>query len=174
MRIRAKEAEGVIERIKVAIQHYNITPEQLFGKPMRSAKANASPSHKPDRPVKFRDENGQTWSGMGKRPRWFVQALEAGVAAESLLVSQVPVTEKKTRGPHKAVTTKQMKNAGEPKYQDLASGKTWTGRGTRPAWFVQGSDIGNDHRVPLDGQALKQPETQVLRTVLTHQCVGPT
>jgi DNA-binding protein H-NS len=33
--LKAKELEGVIARIRTAIEHYGITPDQLFGKPRR-------------------------------------------------------------------------------------------------------------------------------------------
>ena len=31
----------------------------------------------------------QTWAGRGKRPAWFSEQLQAGVAAESMLIQQV-------------------------------------------------------------------------------------
>nr|MBA3478279.1 H-NS histone family protein [Lautropia sp.] len=35
-------------------------------------------------PVKYRDEAGNTWSGLGKRPNWFKSALASGKSAEDL------------------------------------------------------------------------------------------
>ncbi|MEN9416913.1 MAG: hypothetical protein RI988_533 [Pseudomonadota bacterium] len=37
--------------------------------------------------VKYADDQGHTWTGVGKRPGWFLAALEAGTTAEDLLVS---------------------------------------------------------------------------------------
>lgn len=37
-------------------------------------------------PVKFKDEAGNTWTGHGKRPNWFKDALANGKAPEDLLV----------------------------------------------------------------------------------------
>lgn len=34
---------------------------------------------------------------------------------------------------------KTAKSAGEAKYTDPATGKTWTGRGRQPAWFKAGN-----------------------------------
>lgn len=35
---------------------------------------------------------------------------------------------------------KRRVSVGLPKYLDPKTGKTWTGRGRRPAWFVDGDD----------------------------------
>lgn len=32
------------------------------------------------RPVKYRDANGNTWTGVGQRPRWLVKALANGAS----------------------------------------------------------------------------------------------
>lgn len=32
------------------------------------------------------DDRGQTWSGRGRKPRWFADALASGVTADSLLI----------------------------------------------------------------------------------------
>jgi DNA-binding protein H-NS len=37
--------------------------------------------------IKYADEQGHTWTGVGKRPGWFLAALEEGKTAEDLLVS---------------------------------------------------------------------------------------
>lgn len=99
--LRAKEVQGVVARIKEAIEHYGLTAEDLFGGP-RSRKPNSTvggvqvearhprrtptKSVKVSRPAKFRDEAGNTWSGVGKRPEWFKAALAAGKTAEDLLI----------------------------------------------------------------------------------------
>jgi DNA-binding protein H-NS len=36
--------------------------------------------------VKYADDQGHTWTGVGKRPGWFLAALEAGKSAEDLLL----------------------------------------------------------------------------------------
>jgi len=36
--------------------------------------------------VKYRDEEGRTWTGRGKRPNWFKAALEAGKKPEDFAV----------------------------------------------------------------------------------------
>jgi|KBSMisStaDraftv2_1062788.scaffolds.fasta_scaffold598422_2 DNA-binding protein H-NS len=96
--LKKKEIGGVVERIKTAIAHYELTPEDLFGGPAkRSApsKAAGKGSTTPSRgatqkgkkiPIKYRDENGNTWTSRGSKPRWLVAALESGRKIEDFLV----------------------------------------------------------------------------------------
>lgn len=74
-RLRAKEANDVAARIREAITVYGFTPEVLFGKSTgrRSAKAAAA-----GRPAKYKDGQGNAWSGFGPKPGWFKAALAAG------------------------------------------------------------------------------------------------
>ncbi|RYH34347.1 MAG: H-NS histone family protein, partial [Alcaligenaceae bacterium] len=74
--LRQTEMNGVIDRIKLAIQHYGITPEQLFdGNVMARASAGS---------IKYADGNGNLWSGRGPRPRWLREALAAGAKLDDL------------------------------------------------------------------------------------------
>ena len=40
--LKAKEIEGVIARIRTAIEHYGITPDQLFGKAKKASTSRAA------------------------------------------------------------------------------------------------------------------------------------
>jgi DNA-binding protein H-NS len=94
-KLRQKEAAGVLARIKEAIAAYGFTAAELgFGKPTvrvtptdraavkRRGKGKASAvSNAP----KFRDDQGNVWSGRGPRPAWFKAALEAGKSPDELL-----------------------------------------------------------------------------------------
>ena len=94
-RVRAAEVAEVIGKIKKAIDFYGITVADLFGakakavattkrKYTRSTKA--VPAKTPAQP-KYKDpESGSTWTGHGKRPGWFVKAIEGGKNAEDLAV----------------------------------------------------------------------------------------
>lgn len=95
--LKAKEVAGVIARIQEAIAYYELTVEDLFapGKPRAARKAAAKPAPAKTRQksatksagvVRFKDENGNTWTGHGKRPRWFVAALKAGRTPQDLEV----------------------------------------------------------------------------------------
>ncbi len=57
-------------------------------KPARASKrAAGKASDKAHGAVKYADDQGHTWTGVGKRPGWFLAALESGKTAEDLLVS---------------------------------------------------------------------------------------
>jgi len=141
--IRAKEVAGVVARIQDAIRHYNLTPDDLFGSPSR--KASAATKRKRGGVAKYQSGDGRTWSGVGKRPTWFVEALASGKTAEELLVSPsagASDEKKPARAPAgKRKAKSKQKHAGEPKYHN-GEGKTWTGRGTRPGWFVAALEAG--------------------------------
>jgi DNA-binding protein H-NS len=90
-----KEVAGVVRKIKNAIAHYQLTPEQLFAGSRRAA---AAPSGKAGRarpkastkgskvPVKYRDADGNVWTGRGSQPRWIVAQLAQGRRLEDFLI----------------------------------------------------------------------------------------
>lgn len=74
---------GVIERIKKEIAAHGLTVEHLFGaaKVTGSTTPRSTGKRTAKRAAgapKFADGNGNTWGGMGKRPGWIREALEAG------------------------------------------------------------------------------------------------
>jgi len=94
--LKAKEAAQVVARIQEAIAHYGLTTDMLFGakvaatqrvvrqgKAKTSAKASAK---KAPASGKYHDGAGRTWSGHGKRPNWFKDAITGGKKAEDLLI----------------------------------------------------------------------------------------
>ena len=95
--LRAEEVAGVIARIREAIVHYGLTAADLglgttLPKKLKVPAASAAPKSKgkasgkrPAGTVKFTDGQGKTWSGIGKRPNWFKDALAAGRKPEDLL-----------------------------------------------------------------------------------------
>jgi DNA-binding protein H-NS len=91
--LRAKEVAAVVARIREAITHYQLTAVDLGLSGDRPAKRPAQPKAKGKvagkvsaTSAKFTDGQGKTWSGIGKRPNWFKDALAAGKTAEQLLV----------------------------------------------------------------------------------------
>ncbi len=93
--VKAKEVAGVIQRIKLAIASYGLKPNDLFatkGRPPGRPKKVGAPKvrkakKKSASVIKFRDEaSGKTWSGHGKRPNWYIQAIAAGKKPEDLAV----------------------------------------------------------------------------------------
>ena len=96
--LRKKEVSGVVAKIKDAIAHYGLTAADLglgkpAGKPALVAKTakktrKGPTAGKSGRPAKYQDDQGHTWSGIGKRPDWFKAALAAGRPAEDLLIKR--------------------------------------------------------------------------------------
>jgi DNA-binding protein H-NS len=93
--LRSKEVAGVVARIREAIVQYGLTAADLGlgstkAKTPKGAAVGARPKaeatgKKPARTIKFTDGQGKTWSGIGKRPNWFKDALAAGRKPEDLL-----------------------------------------------------------------------------------------
>lgn len=93
-RVKASEMAGVVERIKAAIEFYGITQRDLFGSGVASMKSEGKGAarkkttrKKSASPARYMDkQSGKTWTGHGKRPGWFVQALESGMQPQDLQV----------------------------------------------------------------------------------------
>lgn len=93
--LRRQEIDGVIARIKEAVAFYGLTAQDLgFG---RGAAGRAAHAGSPRKSVarrgskstsapKYRDDQGNVWSGRGPRPRWFKEALAAGRRPEDFAV----------------------------------------------------------------------------------------
>lgn len=93
--VKAKEVASVIKRIQLAIASYGLKPNDLFEtkgrmpvSPKKVGSPKVSKAKKKSEPViKFKDEvTGKTWSGHGKRPGWYVQAIESGKTPEDMAV----------------------------------------------------------------------------------------
>ena len=98
--LRKKEVAEVVAKIKDAIAHYGLTAADLglATGARRNAKLSAAGGAKPAskrrkqagpkpsaRTVKFKDDHGNTWGGIGKRPAWFKAVLASGKTPEDLL-----------------------------------------------------------------------------------------
>ena len=90
----------VIAKMKDAIVRYGLTatdlgpskaacnvgksPTPFGGKPAKKTRKNAA-AKPAAKVVKFKDDQGNAWGGIGKRPGWFKAALAAGKTPEDLL-----------------------------------------------------------------------------------------
>jgi DNA-binding protein H-NS len=136
-KIRDQEVKGVVDRNKVAIAHYGLTAEQL-GLNAKSGGGNAKARAKkaaPVRAAKYSDGQGNSWSGMGKRPFWLRDALNAGRALEEFATESAPP---KAQSP-KGRTAKKRK--AKVAYRDQA-GHTWSGMGPKPRWLKEALEAG--------------------------------
>ena len=92
--LKKKEVGGVVARIKEAIQRYELTAQDLFGG--RAPKGTSASKQKVSSgksglkgkkvPIKYRDENGNTWTSRGSQPKWLAAALAGGRKLEEFLV----------------------------------------------------------------------------------------
>lgn len=105
----------VVSRIRKEIAKYSLTPEQLFGNAKAARAAKPGKKASGARAAKYADGSGNTWGGMGKRPDWIRQALEAGKAIEEFLVGGA--------SPKPAAPTRKAKPAAKAKRQPAATGK---------------------------------------------------
>ncbi len=92
--VRTREVAGVVERIKAALAFYGLNPQDLFGAKSKAAtKVKKTPNKtgvkvkKSPAPGKYRDKTtDKTWTGHGRRPGWFVKAIEEGMKTEDMAV----------------------------------------------------------------------------------------
>jgi DNA-binding protein H-NS len=90
--IRANEKPAAIERIKAEIAKYELTAEDLGlststgGRKEKRVTGTAKvTTGKP----KYRNpDDGQTWSGHGKRPRWYTEGLNSGKTQDDFLIKE--------------------------------------------------------------------------------------
>lgn len=148
-KIRKDEVAGVIGRIRVAIDHYGLTAADLgFGSAGAARQAKPVAGKKTATAAtgfgiaKYRDpSSGKTWTGRGKPPAWI-----AGVAnRDAFLIdgqgaAATPSPSKPATRTAKLSKASPSSKGGVPKYQDPASGKTWTGMGKPPGWIAGASD----------------------------------
>jgi DNA-binding protein H-NS len=133
--LRQQEIGDVIGRIKVAIEHYAITAEQLgFGTKSGTAKGKAKKSIL-SKSAKYGDGQGNAWSGRGPRPHWLRDALSAGRTLEEFALGVLPA---ETKGA-KAKAPKKVKS--KVVYRDQA-GNAWSGMGPRPRWLKEALETG--------------------------------
>jgi len=89
-KLRRDEVDAVIARIKEAIQVYGLTSEDLglsgaVKAKSRPTRTTAKATTK-SRSAKFRDSEGNEWSGRGPRPKWLRAALAAGRSLEDFAI----------------------------------------------------------------------------------------
>ena len=88
-KLRRVEVSGVITRIRDAISFYNLSAADLgLGAKANGAASNAAApakrkkrkgaAAKGPRVIKFRNDSGGSWGGIGKRPQWLRDALNSG------------------------------------------------------------------------------------------------
>jgi len=138
-KLRAQEVDEVLSRIKVAIEHYGLTADQLgfgaasAGKRKSSAKKSGSISAI----AKYADGAGRSWSGRGPRPAWLREALANGKSLKDFAPAATPTEAKsETKSKSKAKAKPKAKRKTQIRYRDQA-GNAWSGMGPQPRWLKE-------------------------------------
>lgn len=79
-----QEVGEVVERIRVAIAQYGITAAELG---LVGTTAAAPARGRSGAGVVYRDAQGRTWAGRGKRPQWLRDALAGGHSLDEFRVA---------------------------------------------------------------------------------------
>ena len=91
--MRKKEVVPVIERIRHAVEIYQIKPEDIFGNKVVMASSVGVARRQGGRAAATKVAGAERrgfrmgdryWSGIGKRPNWFKEALAQGKTPEEL------------------------------------------------------------------------------------------
>ena len=150
--MRKRELPQVVARIKQAIAAYGLTANDLgladgmqrnaaksagrAGRPANSGKRGTKAKQVA---MKYRNANGGTWGGIGKRPDWLRAALAAGQSLESFLVDAgAPAAANPSNlarsTSRRSAAPARPKTVSRVKFKDDA-GHTWSGFGPTPAWL---------------------------------------
>ena len=92
--LRQQHATLIIDRIKKVVADLHIAPQQIYGRLDAASWESYASTTAEVRQVrrrapatqKYQDGQGNTWSGRGKRPHWFITALRSGKTPEDLLI----------------------------------------------------------------------------------------
>ena len=81
-KLLAVERDKAIAEIKVKISEFSLTAKDLG---LTSERASL-PQSKGTLPAKYRGPKGQEWSGRGRQPDWYKEALKEGKTSEDFLI----------------------------------------------------------------------------------------
>lgn len=79
-KLKAEERSKVLHEVREQIAAFQFTAAEL------GLKGKASLAGK-KAPIRYKDDNGNTWSGRGHQPRWLKMAIANGRMLEDFLVS---------------------------------------------------------------------------------------
>lgn len=80
--IKVRERAEAIQEIRQKIAMFNLKQEDLFSGTGKARSKFAGQCV----PVKYRDDEGNTWSGRGKQPTWLVRKLMRGASVGDFLI----------------------------------------------------------------------------------------
>jgi DNA-binding protein H-NS len=83
-----RKASGRVKAMKQSARSAKAEKTDRPAKPAKPAKAAKAAKSGRVSVIKFADDEGHTWTGVGKRPNWYLAALASGKTAEDLLVAK--------------------------------------------------------------------------------------
>jgi DNA-binding protein H-NS len=143
-----KKQDGAVKKILKQMKEAGVTVKDIVAASGGKVKRAASTAGKPSRangksgilPPKYRDPvSGATWSGHARPPAWIKDAKDRSVFLISKDGSAVAAQKAKASTGLKSAKKKGLRSL-KPKYQDPASGATWSGAGRPPTWISQVKD----------------------------------
>ena len=93
--LRRQHSSLIIDRIKKVVTDLQIAPQQIYGQldaatwnslGSRSSGYERTVRRRAPATPKYQDAHGNSWSGRGKRPRWFDAEILSGKTPEDLLI----------------------------------------------------------------------------------------
>lgn len=82
-----EEKTQALKTIKELVERYHISPTELAGAYSRKArKLERGPYERAATTPKYQGPDGKTWTGMGRAPGWFNDALASGKTKDDLLI----------------------------------------------------------------------------------------
>lgn len=83
--LRQKEMADAVADIKGKMLEYGITVDMLR-RPQPAKPGKAANGKRAAVPIKYRDKNGNTWTGRGIKPKWLQKAIADGAKLEQFLL----------------------------------------------------------------------------------------
>lgn len=105
---RANEVGKAREKINAILTSSGLTIDEVF--PVRGGRGRKGAKHSAARVPKYRNPKNaeETWSGMGKRPRWLADELAKGAKLEGFAIA-APISKRKAPKTAKSASTKAAK-----------------------------------------------------------------
>lgn len=72
------ERAAVVEQIRGLMSTHGLTPADIVTRKPEKSKRVVAP--------KYRDENGNTWTGRGLKPKWLANAISSGKTLEQFAI----------------------------------------------------------------------------------------
>ncbi len=87
-KIEKQERQDALKAAEAAAAKFGFKLTELTGGAKAAAKASGKPAAKKPRPAKYANpaDPAQTWSGMGRQPAWYRDAITAGTDPKTLEV----------------------------------------------------------------------------------------